>query len=296
MASVFSDYESSSNITQKVVTKGNSSNEIVVIDIEGMIASSTDTLDGGDEDMVDIILSKLDKAEKDNDVKAVIIRLNTPGGTVYDSHLIAQKVKEVKQEKPVIALMTLSATSGGYYISAPANKIVASETSLTGSIGVITKVMDLDGLYKKLGIDVYSVTNTQGDVKAFDHLADPESEDRAVLEQVLDDYYEGFVDEVVEGRGMNREEVLKIADGSIFSGTRAKDLGLVDELGGLDKAVEIAEDEANITDAKVVEYNTYIDPFSNFSLLMINKLNPLAEVTKKISAEPGMYLYYLPEN
>jgi len=295
MVSAASGYEISSNITEDIINDSSSDDEIALIDIEGMIASDTDSLDGGDQDMVDIILAKLEKAQEDDNVKAVIIRLNTPGGTVYDSHVITQKVKEVKKDKPVIALMGMSATSGGYYISAPADKIVASETTLTGSIGVITQITDLDGLYEKLGINVYSVTNTQGDVKSMENLDDPTSQDRAILEQVLDDYYDGFVNEVVAGRGMTREEVLAIADGSIFSGTRAKELGLVDELGGLDKAVGIAESLADISDAKVVEYNTYIDPFSNFSLLMMNKINPLASYTKKINVEAGMYVYYMPQ-
>ncbi|MBN1331400.1 signal peptide peptidase SppA [Candidatus Dojkabacteria bacterium] len=293
--SAVSDYGLSSDITEEVVVDGSDGDAIALIDIQGMIASNTDALDSGNKDMVDIIIEKLERARTTEKVKAVIIRLDTPGGTVYDSHIIAQKVKQVKQEKPVIALMTTSATSGGYYISAPCDKIVASEASLTGSIGVITQITDLDGLYEKLGIDVYSVTNTQGDVKSMENLSDPNSEDRAVLEQVLDDYYEGFVNEVVNGRDMTREEVLAIADGSIFSGTRAKELGLVDELGGVDKAIEIAEIEAGISDAKVIEYNTYIDPFSNFSLLMANKINPLKVYTDKISADPGMYSYYLPK-
>ncbi|MBD3280368.1 signal peptide peptidase SppA [Candidatus Dojkabacteria bacterium] len=296
MIGAVSEYETDSNITEEVVSKGDSSDEIALIDIEGMIASNMDTLDSGDQDMVDLILAKLEKAKKDDSVKAVILRLNTPGGTVYDSHIITQKVKEVKQVKPVISLMGMSATSGGYYISAPANKIVASETSLTGSIGVIVRITDLDGLYEKLGINVYSVTNTQGDMKALDNIDDPKSEDRAILEEVLDDDYEAFIREVMEGRGMTREEVLAIADGSIYSGKKAKKLGLVDELGGLDTAIMLAEEEAGISDAKVVEYDTYIDPFSNFSLLMMSKINPLFEVNEKLNTEPGMYLYYMPEN
>ncbi len=283
------------NIIEETVKSESTSNKIALIDIEGMIASSADSTSISELDMVDAAIAKLDKASNDDNVKAIIIRLDTPGGTVYDSDLIAQKVKEVKSGKPVIALMATSATSGGYYIAAPATKIVASEASLTGSIGVITQVVELDKLYEKIGVNVITITNSQGDVKSMQNLDDPNSEDREVLQKVLDDYYDTFVGTVAEGRNMSVTEVQKLADGSVYSGKEAQKLGLVDELGGLDKAAEIAKQEAGIDNAKIIRYKTYVNPWTQFGLFVSSKINPIDSITNKLQTEPGAYLYYLPE-
>jgi protease-4 len=286
---------SDNNIILETIEDNGSENTIAVIDINGVIAANTDDLGSGDPDMVEMILFKLEKADKDPNVKAIILRLNTPGGTVYDSDKIAKEIKRIDQNKPVIALMESSATSGGYYISATTSKIVASETTVTGSIGVIVQVIELDGLYEKLGVKVITITNTEGDVKSMENLDDPNSEDRSVMEEILDDDYEEFVKVIAEGRGMDRAEVINLADGSIYSGTKAKELGLVDELGGFDKAVELAENEAGISDANIELYDTYIDPWSDFQLFMMERINPISSVTNKFSKEPGTYAYYLPE-
>lgn len=282
------------NITIKTLQDESTDNVIAVIDIKGVIASdasnSTDN-----PDMVDMILRKLKKAENDEAVKAIILRLDTPGGTVYDSDKIAKEIKRIDQEKPIITLMESSATSGGYFISAPTRKIIASETTLTGSIGVIVQVVELDGLYDKLGIKVITLTNTQGDVKTMQNLDDPNSKDRNVMEQVLDDNFEEFIKVIMEGRGMKRADVLKIADGSIFSGTKAKELGLVDELGDFDTAVETAKEEAGIDKADILVYDTYIDPWNSLELFMENNINPLSSFSRKLNKEPGNYAYYLPE-
>lgn len=295
VASAIGEIDTESTIKVEKLTDSDSSDEIVIIDIEGMIASTSSTVDTGELDMVDIILKKLEKAQADENVKAIVIRLNTPGGTVHDSHIIAQKIKEVNAEKPVISLMTMSATSGGYYVAAPTTKIIASETTVTGSIGVIVRITDLDGLYEKLGVEMVAITNTQGNVKSMDNVEDPNSDDRKVLEEILDDNFESFINEIIEGRNLSREEVLELADGSIYSGKKAKELKLVDELGGYDKAIQTAKEAAGIEDADIIEYNTYVDPFSSFSLLAQSKLNPLKPYTDKINPEPGMYMYYLPE-
>ncbi len=284
---------SQGEIIEKTKITG-SSNKIAIIPIEGMIASEQSTVKLN-PDMVEVILNKLDKATEDSSVKAIIVTLNTPGGTVYDSHIIAQKIKEVKQTKPVVALMEMTATSGGYYIAAPANRIIASETSLTGSIGVITQITNLEGLYEKLGIKVITVTNTQSDMKVLENIEDVSSEDRKILESVLNDYYETFIQTVSEGRNIPRESLLEIADGSIYSGKKAKDLNLIDELGTETTAIEAASELAGIENPTVVVYETYTSPFSSLGMFISNELNPWANVTSKLETDPGMYLYYLPE-
>lgn len=280
------------NIEVKTLEDADTQNEIAVIDIRGVIASEDGVVG---PDMVEMIITKLQKAEADDNVKAVILRVDTPGGTVYDSDKIAQQVKHTDEQKPVVALMESSATSGGYYISANTRKIVAASNTITGSIGVVAQVVEMDGLYDKLGVKVITITNTQGTVKAMDKLDDPNSKDYAVLKEVLDDNFDDFVSTVADGRGMSKEQVLKLADGSVYSGTDAKDLGLVDELGGLDKAEEVALDEASIKEAKIILYDTYTSPFSDFRLFISDQINPLARVNKKLSTEPGAHAFYMPE-
>ncbi len=291
----FATTATTNEIIEKDIQSSKNTEKIAVIDIEGTIASSQDPLGSGQKDMVDLIIAKLEKAKNDEDVKAVIIRLNTPGGTVYDSHIISEKVKEVKADKPVVALMEMSSTSGGYYVASSANKIIASETTLTGSIGVIIQVIRYDGLYEKLGLEVIQITNTNSDMKTLKDIDQVGSKDRIILEKVLNDYYESFIQTIIDGRGMPREQLLKIADGSIYSGTEALNLGLVDSLGGLNEAINVAEKEAGIEDAHIVHYASYIDPFSSFRMFVSKELNPLTKVTEKVYSEPGIYMYYLPE-
>lgn len=286
---------SDNNITTEILQKGDSTNKVAVIEIEGIIMSQQNSLGSGTPDMVDAILRKLDKADQDNSVKAIILNINTPGGTVYDSNAIAKKIEEVKQDKPVIALMGMSATSGGYYISAATDQIIASDTTLTGSIGVITEITDLDGLYEKLGIDIIQVTNPQSDMKTLNKINDPNSDDRKVLEAVLNDYYESFIQTILDNRDIERSKLLEIADGSIYSGKKAKELGLVDTLGQFNDAVNAAEAQAGIQDSQVVLYKTYVDPLSSLSLFVSTNLNPINTLKSKVYTEPGVYLYYLPE-
>ncbi len=290
-----SDYNTDS-INETSLVSSNSSNKIAVIDIEGIIASNSDNLGTDEKDMVDIILNKLTKARQDENVKAVILRLNTPGGTVFDSDKISKQVKDLNKEKPVVALLEASATSGGYYIAASAGKIVAYDTTVTGSIGVITQIIDLDGLYEKLGMNVITITNTKGTIKAFDNLDDPNSEEYKVLVEVLDDNYESFINTVSQGRNLPKSEIEKIADGSIFSGVKAKELGLVDEIGDFSTAIQIAMELSNITDAQVVLYYTEINPLTELGNMFSAKINPLSRFTDRIKTQPGIYHYYLPEN
>ncbi len=289
------NFEGTTNISEKTIYDANTQNQIAVIDIKGVIASSANTFGTDQPDMVDIIMEKLDKAYNNSDVKAIILRLNTPGGTVFDSDKISKEVKRIKTKKPVIALLESSATSGGYYIASSASSIVASDTTVTGSIGVITQIVDLDGLYDKLGINVITITNTKGDVKAFEHLDDPTSKEYKILVEVLDDNYNSFINTVSEGRNMKIEDVEKLADGSIFSGKKAKELNLIDEIGGLETAISLAKNKSNITNAKIVLYYTKIDPFSNLFSVVSNKINPFNAYLNKIKTQPGIYYYYLPE-
>lgn len=195
------------------------------------------------------VRTQLDRARSDFSVKAIVLKVDSPGGSVGASQEIAQEIRET--EKPVVVFMGDMAASGGYYISAPADKIVAKEGTLTGSIGVISQFMDLSGLYEKLGIKTETIKSGEHKDMFSRELTEKE---RGSWQALSDELYGQFIEEVAEGRNLDVEEVKKLATGELFSGTQAKKLGLVDELGGYRDAIDLAAELAGIEEPVVEEY------------------------------------------
>jgi protease-4 len=194
----------------------------------------------------------LTKAEADKAVKAIVLRIESSGGEIAPCQEILWEIERVKETKPIVVSMGSMAASGGYYISTKANKIVALPSTMTGSIGVISTVINIEGLLEKLGIQIETFTG--GKYKdmywGFRELT-PEEEE--IMQGMVDEYYEQFVDVVAEGRGLSKEGVRNLATGQAYTGTEAKELRLVDELGGLDTAINWALELAGLETA-VVEY------------------------------------------
>lgn len=207
---------------------------IGVVEITGMLSGS------------DPVVRQLVSFKKDDSIKAVILRVDSPGGAVAPSQEIHDEVIRVAAKKPVVVSMASVAASGGYYVSIPAHRIVANPGTITGSIGVIMQFTNLEELYGKLGLK--SLVVKSGEHK---DIASPfrpmTSEDRKILQGVIDDIYDQFVSAVAEGRNLPVEKVRNLADGRIFTGRQAKEIGLVDELGGMQDAVGIAKDLAGIS-------------------------------------------------
>lgn len=286
----------SDEVTQEtVVSTGNLNEKIAIIDLNGVIISGSADVFGAEDDVVGSVLGKLAQVREDSSFKAVILRVNTPGGTVFDSDKIAKAIVKTKEAgKKVVVLMEDSATSGGYYVSAPADKIIASEVTVTGSIGVVTQIIKLDGLYEKLGVDVITITNTEGDVKTFENIDDPNSKDRAVLEELLDDNFETFIQVIIDNRDLTRNEVLALADGSIYSGKKALELGLVDELGDMDEAIAAAKKLAELSDPQIIELKDPTDFWDDlFSTQLFNPLGSVKRVENKLNSDPGVYTWYI---
>ncbi|TAL17772.1 signal peptide peptidase SppA [bacterium] len=181
----------------------------------------------------------LDYFRENSDVKAVIVRVISPGGVIAPSQEIRDAVKRTAEAKPVIASFGAVAASGGYYLSAPATRIIADPGSITGSIGVIMQFPEYEVLLDKIGMRTRTLKS--GPFKdtgsPMRQMTDAE---KAVMQSVVDDLFAQFVDVVAEGRKMDRAKVLALADGRIYSGRQALGLGLVDELGGFDAAVRAA--------------------------------------------------------
>lgn len=207
----------------------------------------------GEIDDPDPVVDQLDRMQRDTSVRAVVIRLDSPGGGVAASQEIFEAVKRVREEgkKPVIASMGGVAASGAYYVACAADSIVANAGTLTGSIGVIMTFPNTEDLFRKVGIRFETVKT--GKYKDIGTMWRPMTDDeRKLLQDVLSNVYDQFVDAIVDGRSLAREDILPYADGRIFSGDQAQEYGFVDRLGDLDDAVRLAGQMAGISGQPVV--------------------------------------------
>lgn len=191
------------------------------------------------------IVDEIDGYRKNDAIKAIVLRVNSPGGGVVPSQEISDAVKKAAAQKKIVVSMGALAASGGYYISAPATRIIANPGTITGSIGVIMEIPNVKGLMEKLGVKAEVIKSGK-----HKDIASPfrgiGKEEREILQGVMDDVHSQFIATVAEGRKMPVDKVAEIADGRIFSGRQALKAGLVDELGDLDYAVKTAAKMAGI--------------------------------------------------
>ncbi|HLE09231.1 MAG TPA: signal peptide peptidase SppA [Thermodesulfobacteriota bacterium] len=215
--------------------------KVAVVEVDGIITDPTSVND------------ELRYYGERADVKAIIIRINSPGGGVGPSQEIYSEIKRLRETKKVVASMGAVAASGGYYIAAAADKIVANPGTITGSIGVIIEFVNVEDLLKKIGLKGYTIKSGR-----FKDIGSPikemEPEEKELLQEVVNDVYGQFVEAVSSGRNIPRDKVEKIADGRILSGAQAKKAGLVDSLGTLQDAITIGASLAGIKGKPVVIY------------------------------------------
>lgn len=207
----------------------------------------------GEIDDPEPIVDQLDRMERDTSIRAVVVRLDSPGGGVAASQEIYESVKKLRDQgkKPVVASMGGVAASGAYYVACAADSIVANAGTLTGSIGVIMTFPNTEDLFRKVGIRFETIKT--GKYKDIGTMWRPMTdEERKLLQDVLTNVYDQFIDTVVEGRALAREDVLPYADGRIFSGDQALEYGFVDRLGDLDDSIRLAGEMAGISGQPVV--------------------------------------------
>lgn len=216
---------------------------IALVKIEGVILDATDTLE------------ELKRYKENPSVKAILIRINSPGGAVVPSQEIYEEVQKIRKEtgKKVIISMGTLAASGGYYIASASDRIVANPGTLTGSIGVIMELMNVEGLFKKVGLEsVVIKSGLRKDVGS--PFRSMTKEEREYLQSVMDDVHLQFIEAVVKGRGLKKEEVTALADGRVFTGKQALEYKLVDELGDLEDAILVAGKMVGIKgEPKIIE-------------------------------------------
>ena len=265
--------------------KDKSGNIIAVYYAFGGIDDSTSGEEGINSQKM---IKDLRKLREDETIQAVVLRVNSPGGSAYGSEQIWHEMELLKAEKPVIVSMGDYAASGGYYISCNADCIVADPTTLTGSIGIFGMIPNMENLLTdKLGLHFETVKTSKfadmGDIsRPFN------ADEREAMQQYINNGYKLFVKRCADGRGMTTEAIEKIAEGRVWTGATAKELGLVDELGGLDKAIEIAAQKAEVENYSIINYPAKSGVFSSL-------LNDTKEdyINGQMAETFGEYYHYL---
>lgn len=287
--------------TEEVMEEGDEFNKIAVLDVEGVIQDTG-------EDTTSLLhptgynhkafMKKLDMVKEDDSIAGVVIRVNSPGGGVVESAEIYDKIKEIQKDtkKPVYVSMGSMAASGGYYISAPADKIFASPETLTGSLGVIMQGYNYEKLAEKYGVEF--VTIKSGPYKdIMSPTREMTEEERKILQSMINNSYNQFVKIIAEGRGMSESEVRKLADGRIYDGRQAKELGLIDDFGYLTDVTDALKKDLKLDDAMVVRYTDELGFGSLFSMSAKKMFGEDLEMAGlvKILSQPNsprlMYLY-----
>ncbi len=239
------------------------------------------------------VVEKLVKLRKNEKVKAIVLRIDSPGGGVGPAQEIFAEVKKAQKEKKVLVSMGSVAASGGYYIACAADKILANPGSITGSIGVIVESLNVEELLRKLGLR--SMVVKSGKHKDLGSPLRPMSEEeKKLLQGVLDSVHEQFIRAVAEGRKLPVEKVRELADGRIFSGEQARELGLVDELGNLEDTLALAATLAGIRGEPEIMYPEK-KRFSLFDLLLQESISKIVESLRE-SAPPLNFLYSWPQS
>jgi protease-4 len=265
--------EAGPQLEEAILKDSDSKNKIAVIPVDGIITGHQ--ADESGNDMVEVIKAELDKAKKDSDVRAVILKVDSPGGEVLAADDIYRAIKKFQEDpdgKPVICSMGSLAASGGYYISAPCRWIVANPLTLTASIGVIMETVNYRGLMDKIGVApyVFKSGKYKDMLSGMRETNEIPAGEQAMMQGLINETYQQFKGIVASGRNAAHEKNMDegqplapdwadYADGRVVSGTQALQLGLVDQLGDFDDAVDRTKKIAKIEDAKLVEYNENVD-------------------------------------
>jgi protease-4 len=268
------------NLDECLLKDNDASSKIAVVTVDGIISGQT--VDQAGNNMIDVIQAQLDRAKNDHRVKAVILKVDSPGGEVLASDEIYREIKDFQKDsgKPVVCSMGSLAASGGYYISSPCRWIVANDLTITGSIGVILHTWNYRGLMDKIGVqpEVFKSGKFKDMLSGERETNDIPPEERVMVQGLINETYQKFKGVVAAGRDAAHQKNLKegrplsldwtnYADGRVLSGTQAYDLGFVDEIGDFQDAVNRAQHIAGIRSANLIEYRERYDFSSFFHML-----------------------------
>lgn len=250
------DLFSGKGVLQETTISGEGSDKVLLIDISGTLTTSKDSGIFSEPSLPARLKEELTKAEKDDHIKAIVLRINTPGGTVTSSDILYHELQEFKEKRkvPIISSIMDIGTSGGYYVAMASDYIFAHPSTITGSIGVIMLTLNGQGLLEKIGIQPTAIVS--GPKKS---MGSPframNDEERAIFQDVIDRLYARFLTVVEKGRPkLAAAKIRQLADGRIYTADVAKTEGLIDEIGYLDDAIERAKKSAKLSEAQVVTY------------------------------------------
>jgi protease-4 len=273
-------------------------NRLAVIYVDGAIEQGQGGFDpllspSGNGVGSDNIVGALNDARDDDSVRAVILRINSPGGSVVASELIRRAAELLAKDKPLVVSMSAYAASGGYWIATPAEKIVAEPATITGSIGVLGGKFNIAPMLKSIGVNSDAISHG-ANAAMFDALNDfTPAQQQKFHQQMLGDTYRHFVDLVAKGRGLTPARVDEIAQGRVWTGEQAVGLKLVDQIGGLDEAIEAARKLARIPEGTKLGMLELPKPPSLLSSLIKGKLGGEGSLEIAVSARLRTLLWIL---
>ena len=296
------DFMGKERLEEVVLIKSPAKEKVLILDVSGIISSTVNPgLFARESDILSKVYYRLEKAAEDKRVKAVILRLDTPGGEATASDILYNEILKFKQKNkiPVVGLMMGVAASGGYYIASACDYVIAHPSTVTGSIGVISIFPNLEELFLKIGIKMNVIKS--GEMKdSGSAFRDMTEEEKKIFQAVIDEFYQRFL-EVVHLRrkdNLSLEEIRKLADGRIYTARQALELKLIDEVGYFDSALQKSLSLASLKDANVIAYTYY--PTRKTNIYATNLENPsLFESTKIENLLPylksGFYYLWLPQ-
>lgn len=284
----------STTLAEEIVSGEEIEEKIGILRLEGIILTSAaeDIFSASGVVASSQVTKWLGQLAADNQLQSLVIQVNSPGGSPVASDEIYRAIKDFqKSGKSVVIQMEDTAASGAYFISAAGDKIYANPATLTGSIGVITEIANVEGLLDKIGVSVETYKSGQyKDLSSgFRQRTEAES---AMIQEYVDTAYDLFLERVAEGRRLDPDKVRQLAQGQIYSGKKAKELGLIDELGSLEEAIAGAKNLENLTRAKIIRYRTE-SPWDLLFGRALASLNPYGFLFSRLSF-PGFQAMYLP--
>lgn len=287
---------------EAVLIESRAEEKILMLDVSGVIASSTKPdLFSKEGDILSQVYSRLKKAAEDKTVKGIILRLDTPGGEVTASDILYHEIQNFRNRtgKPVLALMMGLAASGGYYIASACDLLVAHPSTLTGSIGVISLFPNLQGLLDKIGVQVH-VIKSGGLKDSGSVFRQMTPEEQEVFQKIVEEYHQNFLDAVYESRKnlLSRKELEALADGRVMTASQALAAKLIDEIGYFDKALRLMLDLTGLSEANVVSYTYFPSRKTNIYATNLGKgpllENPsIQELTQSLKS--GFYYLWHPQ-
>ena len=285
-------------LDEKVIETGDFDERIAVLNLDGMIMDmETSFLSEGYNH--DLFLHTIEKAGEDPTVAAIILKVDSPGGAVGPTAQIHRTIVEMQEEyeKPIYVSMGSMAASGGYYVAAPADKIFAEPATITGSIGVIMENINFAGLAEMYGIDFNTIkSGKHKDIMSSNR--EMTDEEREILQSIIDEMFDDFVQVIVDGRNMDDKTVRELADGRIYTGKQAKEVDLVDEVGTFEDALAAMKEDYDLESAQVFQYEDSLSFFGSFSMSVQSlfksdhsELEQIMTLLRNSDKPRAMYLY-----